>query len=120
MLKVLEERNFPIQELRLLASERSVGKAIPFKGKEYKVQLADYGAFQNLDFVLGAASNSIAKKFADDIVSSGAVFIDNSSAFRMDESARGPHAGRTPLKAANRSLRRAHQRRGYTAHRPGK
>ncbi len=85
MLKVLEERNFPIQELRLLASERSVGKAIPFKGKEYKVQLADYGAFQNLDFVLGAASNAIAKKFADDIVSSGAVFIDNSSAFRMDE-----------------------------------
>lgn len=85
MIKVLEENDFPIAELRLLASERSVGRKIPFKGGLLKVQLADSSAFDNLDFVLGAASNAIAKKFAGDIVSAGAVFIDNSSAFRMDD-----------------------------------
>lgn len=83
MLKVLEERDFPIGELRLLASSRSVGKGIEFKGTEYRVQLADFGAFHGLDFVLGAASNAVAKQFAEDIVAAGAVFIDNSSAFRM-------------------------------------
>lgn len=85
MIKVLEENDFPIAELRLLASERSVGREIPFKDRLLKVQLADSSAFDNLDFVLGAASNAIAKKFAGDIVSAGAVFIDNSSAFRMDD-----------------------------------
>lgn len=85
MIKVLEENDFPIAELRLLASERSVGREIPFKDGLLKVQLADSSAFDNLDFVLGAASNAIAKKFAGDIVSAGAVFIDNSSAFRMDD-----------------------------------
>lgn len=85
MIKVLEENDFPIAELRLLASERSVGREIPFKDGLLKVQLADSSAFDNLDFVLGAASNAIAKKFSGDIVSAGAVFIDNSSAFRMDD-----------------------------------
>lgn len=85
MLNILKERNFPINELRLLASPRSVGKVINYNGKDITVQLADFGAFKGLDFVLGAASNAVAKKFADDIVASGAVFIDNSSAFRMDE-----------------------------------
>ena len=84
MIKVLEERNFPINELKVFASERSVGKKIPFKGGEVTIELADFGAFGGLDFVLGAASNAVAKQFADDIVKSGAVFIDNSSAFRMD------------------------------------
>lgn len=84
MIKVLEERNFPVNELRLLASERSVGKKISFKGEELTVQLACVGAFEGLDFVLGAASNAVAKLLADDIVKAGAVFIDNSSAFRMD------------------------------------
>ena len=84
MIKVLEERNFPIGELRLLASERSVGKSVSFKGEELKIQLAESGAFKELDFVLGAASNAVAKQFAEDIVGSGAIFIDNSSAFRMD------------------------------------
>ena len=85
MLKVLGERNFPINELRLLASERSVGKVVNFLGKEYKIQLAAHDAFEGLDIVLGAASNAVAKEFKDDIVKAGAVFIDNSSAFRMDE-----------------------------------
>ena len=85
MIKVLEERKFPVGELRLLASERSVGKKVPFCGKEITVSLADFGSFEGLDFVLGASANAVAKKFAPDIVKSGAVFIDNSSAFRMDE-----------------------------------
>ena len=84
MLNILKERNFPINELRLLASPRSVGKKIDYNGKEVVVQLAEKGAFKGLDIVLGAASNAIAKEFKDDIVASGAVFIDNSSAFRMD------------------------------------
>ena len=84
MIKVLEERNFPIDTLRLFASARSVGKTVSFKGEEIAIELADFGAFKGLDFVLGAASNAVAKQFAEDIVSAGAVFIDNSSAFRMD------------------------------------
>ena len=85
MLKVLGERNFPLNELRLLASERSVGKKVNFKGKKYTIQLAAHDAFEGLDIVLGAASNAVAKEFKDDIVKAGAVFIDNSSAFRLDE-----------------------------------
>ena len=84
MLKVLEERNFPVDELRLLASERSVGKKVTFRGKEIEIKLACHEAFGGLDIVLGAASNAVAKEFKDDIVKAGAVFIDNSSAFRMD------------------------------------
>ena len=83
MMKILEERSFPIGELRLLASPRSVGKKIPFMGKELEVKLAEAGAFEGLDIVLGAASNAIAKELAPDIVKAGAVFVDNSSAFRM-------------------------------------
>ena len=83
MMKILEERSFPIGELRLLASPRSVGKKISFKGQEIEVKLAKAGAFEGLDIVLGAASNAIAKELAPDIVKAGAVFVDNSSAFRM-------------------------------------
>ena len=85
MLKVLEERNFPVGELRLLASERSVGKKLPFKGEEIEVKLAEETAFKGLDIVLGATANDLAKRFAPYIVEAGAVFIDNSSAFRMKE-----------------------------------
>ncbi|MCR5349571.1 MAG: aspartate-semialdehyde dehydrogenase [Acholeplasmatales bacterium] len=84
MLKVLNEKKFPINELRLLASERSAGKQIEYNGKQITIQLACHEAFEGLDIVLGAASNAIAKEFKDDIVKAGAVFIDNSSAFRMD------------------------------------
>ena len=84
MIKVLEDRNFPVSNLRLFASARSVGKKVPFRGEELTIELADFGAFAGLDFVLGAASNAVAKQFAEDIVKCGATFIDNSSAFRMD------------------------------------
>ncbi len=84
MLKVLEERNFPLGELRLLASARSVGKQIEFKGKNIAVQEACTTAFEGMDIVLGASTNAVAKELAPHIVKAGAVFVDNSSAFRMD------------------------------------
>ena len=85
MLKVLEERNFPIGELRLLASARSVGKEIEFKGKKIAVKEACPTAFEGMDIVLGASTNAVAKELAPHIVKAGAVFVDNSSAFRMDK-----------------------------------
>ena len=85
MLEVLEEYDFPVGELRLLASKKSVGKAISFKGKEYLIEEAKETSFDHLDFVLGAASNDIAKRFKDSIVNAHAIFIDNSSAYRMNE-----------------------------------
>ncbi|MDE7264074.1 MAG: aspartate-semialdehyde dehydrogenase [Anaeroplasmataceae bacterium] len=86
MLKILEEYNFPISELRLLASKRSVGKTICFHGNPYPVLEATKKSFEGLDFVLGAASNPVALEFAQSIVEANAVFIDNSSAFRMVDS----------------------------------
>ena len=84
MIKILEERNFPIGKLIPLASARSAGKTLKFKGEDVTIQLACDEAFQGVDIVLGAAENDIAKRFAPAIVAAGAVFVDNSSAFRMD------------------------------------
>ncbi len=84
MKKILEERNFPIKELRLLASARSAGKTEPFRGEPVIIQEATEEAFQGVDLVLGAAENDIAQRFAPAIRAAGAVFVDNSSAFRLD------------------------------------
>ena len=84
MIKILQERNFPVGKLFPLASARSAGKALTFRGEEVTIQLACEEAFQGVDIVLGAAENDIAKQFAPAIVAAGAVFVDNSSAFRMD------------------------------------
>ena len=84
MMKILAERDFPVEELHLLASERSVGQKIDWQGRELTVELACDEAFQGMDIVLGAAENDIAKRFAPAIVKAGAVFVDNSSAFRLD------------------------------------
>ena len=84
MMKILEERNFPVGKLIPLASARSAGKTLKFKGEDVTIQLACDEAFEGVDIVLGAAENDIAKKFAPAIVKAGAVFVDNSSAFRMD------------------------------------
>lgn len=86
MLNILEEYQVPIESLKLFASAKSVGKKIKFGQAQYEVEEATENSFQGLDFVLGAASNSVAKQFKDYIVQNGAVFIDNSSAFRMDSS----------------------------------
>ena len=83
MMKIFAERNFPIGELRLLASARSAGKEYEFKGEKVKVVEACLENFKGLDIIMGAAENDIAEKFIDDIKASGAVFIDNSSAFRL-------------------------------------
>ena len=83
MLKVLEERRFPINQLKALASARSAGNELPFNGEKLIVEEATDASFEGMDIVLGAASNEMAKRFALAIVKAGAVFVDNSSAFRM-------------------------------------
>ena len=85
MMKILEERKFPVAELRPIASERSAGTKLPFRGGEAQVVAASDSAFAGLDLVLGAAENDIAKRYAPAIVKAGAVFVDNSSAFRLDK-----------------------------------
>ena len=84
MMKVLAERNFPVGDLKLLASARSVGKRYRFRDRDVVVEEARDEAFQGVDIVLGAAQNPIAQQFAPAIVKAGCVFVDNSSAFRMD------------------------------------
>lgn len=84
MIKVLQERNFPVGKLVPLASARSAGKTVKFRGGDVTIQEAADTAFKGVDIVLGAAENDIAKKFAPAIVASGAVFVDNSSAFRLN------------------------------------
>ena len=84
MMKILAERSFPVEELRLLASPRSAGQKLLWQGRELTVQPAEDSAFEGMDIVLGAAENDIAKRFAPAIVKAGAVFVDNSRAIRMD------------------------------------
>ena len=84
MLKILEEYDFPVKELRPLASARSAGTTVPFKGQEILVQEATEQSFEGMDFVLGAVGGGMAKQFAPHIVKTGAVFVDNSSSFRLD------------------------------------
>ena len=84
MIKILQERNFPVGKLLPLASARSAGKTLKFKGEDVTIEEARDEAFQGVDIVLGAAENDIAKRFAPAIVKAGAVFVDNSSAFRLD------------------------------------
>ena len=84
MIKILQERNFPVGKLIPLASARSAGKTLSFRGEDVVIQEARDEAFTGVDIVLGAAENDIAKRFAPAIVAAGAVFVDNSSAFRLD------------------------------------
>ena len=84
MLKVLQERDFPVGKLVPLASARSAGKTLKWRGEDVVIKEATEDAFEGVDIVLGAAENDIAQKLAPAIVKAGAVFVDNSSAFRMD------------------------------------
>ena len=84
MIKILAERDFPVGKLVPLASARSAGKTLKFKGEDVVIQEACESAFEGVDIVLGAAENDIAEKFAPAIVKAGAVFVDNSSAFRLN------------------------------------
>lgn len=85
MLDCLIEQEIPVDDLVLLASKKSAGQIIKFKDKDYEVKEVNHDSFKGLDVVLGASSNEVAKQYKDDIVKVGAVFIDNSSAFRMDD-----------------------------------
>ena len=85
-LRILAERNFPIDELVLFGSERSAGSKYTFKGKEYEVKLLQHNDdFKGVDVAFVSAGGGASKEFAETITKYGAVMIDNSSAFRMDE-----------------------------------
>jgi len=84
MIKVLEERNFPIDNIKFLASERSAGKEIEYYGIKYKVEPVSEEAFEGIDIALFSAGGKRSKKWAPVAVSKGAIVIDNSSAFRME------------------------------------
>ena len=84
MRKVLEEYNIPVGELRLLASARSAGTKVPFQGREVAIQETTEDSFEGMDFVLGAVEGEMSRRFAPAIKKSGAVYIDNSSAFRLE------------------------------------
>ena len=84
MLDVLARKNFPIKELRLLASERSVGRTLTFQGQEIPVQQMTKDAFAGIDIALFSAGASRSLEFAPAAAAAGAVVIDNSSAYRMD------------------------------------
>lgn len=83
-MRVLEQRNFPFEKITFLASSRSAGKPITFKGKTYTVQELKEDSFKGVDLALFSAGGSISKKFAPIAAQSGTVVVDNSSAFRMD------------------------------------
>ena len=86
LLELLETRQFPVEDLKLLASPRSAGKTLNFRGKSLEVEAVNENSFKNIDLVLASAGGSSSKAWAKTIVESGAVMIDNSSAFRMDSS----------------------------------
>lgn len=85
MLSALEERNFPVEEIRLLASKRSAGKEMMFKGKKLVIEETTHNSFDGCELVFGAVENDLSMKYAPSIQKANALFIDNSSAFRLDE-----------------------------------
>jgi len=84
-INVLAERNFPIRSIKFLASAKSAGKTIEFKGKTYQVEELTHDSFKDVQIALFSAGGSISKEFAPSAVKAGAVVVDNSSAFRMKE-----------------------------------
>lgn len=84
IIQVLEERDFPVGRLRLLATARSVGKSIDFKGKSYSVEKLSASPFRGIEIALFSAGSAVSKEFAPLAVKAGALVIDSSSAFRMD------------------------------------
>jgi len=84
MIKILQQRNFCLDSLKLLASERSAGKKLEFRGEELTVELLTESSFEGIDLVLASAGGALSKKFNLVAVGKGAVVVDNTSAFRMD------------------------------------
>lgn len=85
MIKTLEQRNFPVGQLTLLASARSAGKTFPFRGQPLTVRELTKDAFQGIEIALFSAGGSISREFAPVAAQAGCVVVDNSSAFRMDD-----------------------------------
>ena len=83
-LSILEKRDFPFDSLKMLASIRSAGKSIEFKGKKYIVEELTDNSFEGVDIALFSAGGGRSKQFAPAVVKAGAIMVDNSSAFRMD------------------------------------
>ncbi|MDT8445486.1 MAG: aspartate-semialdehyde dehydrogenase [bacterium] len=85
LIDLLERRNFPLSSLKLLASARSVGKKLTFKGQEITVEELTADSFEGIDLAFFSAGGSRSEEFAPAAVKAGAIVVDNSSAFRMDE-----------------------------------
>lgn len=100
-LRILEERKFPVKELRCFASERSVGKTVTFKGDEVPIRRVEAGAFKGVDIAFMSAGSAQSKEYASVILKDGAVIVDKSNAFRMDPKVPlvvpeiNPHAAKT-------------------------
>ena len=84
MIRLLEERSFPLGTIKFLASERSAGKTVTFKGKSYPVEPLSKEAFQGVDIVLSSTPGGVSREWSPIAAAAGAVVVDNSSAFRMD------------------------------------
>ena len=84
MLSILEERDFPVQSIKGLASERSAGKEFKFKDEKFIIELLSENSFEGIDIAFFSAGGSLSKKFVPSAVESGAVVVDNTSAYRMD------------------------------------
>ncbi|MBR1608940.1 MAG: aspartate-semialdehyde dehydrogenase [Kiritimatiellae bacterium] len=85
MVKTLESRNFPVASLKLLASARSAGKKVKFRGEDVTVEELGEKSFEGVDVALFSAGAGVSKQYREAVVRSGAVMIDNSSAFRMED-----------------------------------
>ena len=85
MIKTLEKRNFPVKNLKLLASARSAGKKLTFKGTEITIEEMTEASFKGVDIALFSAGGDISKQYRKAVVDAGCVMVDNSSAFRMDD-----------------------------------
>lgn len=87
MLKTLSERDFPIAELKVIASERSEGKIIQFEDRELRVESVKEGTFEGIDIALFSAGSGVSKAVAPQVKEAGGIVVDNSNAFRMDDNA---------------------------------
>lgn len=85
MIKTLEKRNFPVKNLKLLASARSAGKTAMFKGEKIVIEELTADSFKNVDFALFSAGSDISRQYRQAVIDAGALMIDNSSAFRMED-----------------------------------
>ena len=114
MIKTLEKRNFPVGKLTLLASARSVGKKLKFRGQDITVQELTKDSFAGIDIALFSAGGGISKEFAPIAAKAGCVVVDNSSAFRMDD----PVPLVIPeINAVRREVAQGHHRQSELHHR---